>query len=475
MSKIKLNNKNKIRISTVMLSTVVLACIFMIFRDNKDYKEETILGDTYDVIDYTYNVEFNDSGYEYNRPNTMKYGLYDSNSSTPIAITTLERSKCRRSVCPITFKDIREKDDNNNIINYVVKEIGDYGYNVTYEGTRIINNVDVKDINIDILDKDNNRVLNSILAIKDKDDIEILTATTGVNITTINLLRGQYKLVEKDSPRGYKRFNEVNFKVLDNGTIEINNSIKDKITVNKEVINIKINLVNEHNEIIPDIKIELVDITNGNITKTSFSNLVDIDVNKEIDVDSEYSLNQLKEAPEYLNAKEVRFKFDKDNRIVINNVIQDSNRVVLVANPAFYNIMVEKKVEGDIPQNEVFTFNIHIDDYNGIITTSKGELKFTNGDSSFTLIPNEEINIKVPTYSRYSINENTDYEKEIKGNNTGEVLGDIRITFKNIKTEEEIVVPAPITGINKIAYLLTSMLLVLSVFLITLYYKKKHS
>ena len=110
---------------------------------------------------------------------------------------------------------------------------------------------------------------------------------------------------------------------------------------------------------------------------------------------------------------------------------------------------------------------------NGIITSSKGDLNFNNGDATFKLIPNEEISIKVPTYSKYSITEDTEYEQKIEGANTGEVRNDIKISFTNIKVEEDIVVPAPITGINKVAYLLTGLLLALSVFLITLYVKKK--
>lgn len=30
-----LSNKNKLRISTIMLSTIILSCIFMIFNDQK--------------------------------------------------------------------------------------------------------------------------------------------------------------------------------------------------------------------------------------------------------------------------------------------------------------------------------------------------------------------------------------------------------------------------------------------------------
>ena len=475
MSKIILNSKNKLRISTVLLSTIIISCLFMIFGENKGYDVNDNLGDIYETRDYVYTVEFIDAGYEYNRPNTMKFGLYKGDSQSPESIVVLERNKCRRATCTITFKDIQEKDENDNIINYAVKEIGDYGYNVTYDGDHIINEANMKNVKIDILDKDNHRVLNSILAIKDSSDKEILTLTTGVDLNNISLLRGQYTLVEKDSPKGYKRFKDVTFKVLDDGNLEINGTSKEMITVNKEDINIKINLVNEYGDIIPDIKIELTDLTNGNITKTSYTGATDIDVNKEIDVDSEYSLKQLKEAFEYLNAKEVKFSFDKDNRIIINNEVLDGNRVLLVVHPAYYHITVDKKIEGNIKNTEVFTFNINIEGYNGIITTSKGDLNFNDGNSSFTLIPNEEIIIKVPTYSKYTITEETDYDNKIEGNNSGEVLEDIKVTFINTYIEEEIIVPAPITGINKIAYLLTSLLLVLLGFLVTLYYKKKHN
>ena len=473
MNNIILSNKNKLKISAIMLSTIIFSCLFMIFNDNKDNDENILLADTYDTKDYSYTVEFNDQGYEYNRPSVMKFGLYEDNSSSPKVIINLNKSECKKQSCTITFENIREKDDNNNLINYTVKEIGDYGYDVTYEGTKIINNLNLKDVNIDLFDKDNNRVLDSVIAIRDSSGNEILSTTTGVNTSTIKLLRGQYTLYEKDSPKGYKRFKEINFKLLDDGTLEVSGVIKDKFTITKEDINIKINLVNEYNEVIPDIKIELVNLYDGNITKTAFSNSNDIDVNKELDVDGNYKLTQLKEAFEYLNAEDVYFSFDKDNNIIINDHVQSSNRVVLVVHPAFYHITVEKKIDGEIPQDEVFNFNMHIDGYNGIITSSKGDLSFKNGDSTFTLIPNEEISIKVPTYSKYSITEDTSYEKKIEGNSSGEVLDDVKIVFTNIKVEEEIVVPAPITGINKIAYLLTSLLLVLLGFLITLYYKKK--
>ena len=468
-----LSNKNKLKISTIMLSTIIFSCLFMIFNDKKDNNEELLLADTYETRDYTYTVVFNDSGYEYNRPQVMKFGLYEQGSTSPKVITTLEKNKCTRSSCNIKFEDIRVTDDDNNTINYIVKEIGDYGYNVTYEGDRIINDVNIKDVNIDLFDTSNNRVIDSILAILDKDGNEITTTTTGIRTSTIKLLRGQYTLHEKNSTKGYKRFKDIDFKLLDDGTLEVDGAIKDKFTITKENINIKINLVNEHGVVIPDIKIELVNLADGNIAKTTFSNPTDIELSREIDVDGEYKLTQLKEAFEYLNAEDIIFKFDADNNIVINDKAQTSNRVVLVAHPAFYHLTVEKKIEGEIPQDEVFNFKIHIDDYNSTLTTSKGDLTFKNGDSTFTLIPNEEISIKIPTYSKYTITEDTDYEVQVDGSNKGEIRNDVKVTFINVKVEEEIIVPAPITGINKIAYLLTSLLLVLTGFLITLYVKKK--
>ena len=472
-NKIILSNKNKLRISTIMLSTVILSCLFMIFNDSKEDNEELLLADTYETKNITYTVVFNDSGYEYNRPAVMKFGLYEQGSTNPKVIITLEKNKCKKTSCNITFENVRETDDNGNTINYIVKEIGDYGYNVTYEGDRIINDLNLKEVSIDLFDTRNNRVVDSVLAIIDVNGNEILTTTTGVKTSTIKLLRGQYTLTEKNSPKGYKRFKDIEFKLLDDGRLEINGALQDKFTIIKEDLNIKINLVNEYNEVIPDIKIELVNLSDGNVAKATFSNPTDIDVNKELDVDGEYKLSQLKEAFEYLNAEDITFKFNKDNKIVINDKVQDTNRVVLVVHPAFYHITVEKKIDGEIPQDEVFNFKIHIDNYSGTLTTSKEDLVFKNGDSTFTLIPNEDISIKIPTYSKYTITEDTEYEKNIEGKSSGEVRDDIKVTFTNIKVEEEIIVPAPITGINKIAYLLTSLLLVLLGFLITLYVKKK--
>ena len=473
MSEIKLNNRNKLRISTIMMSTILIASLFMIFSNESSNNNEVLLADTYETTNLTYVIEFNDEDYEYNRPESMKIGLYEENSDAPIVINTLEKNKCRKKVCNITFQNVRENDDNGNPIHYIVREIGDYGYNVTYQETRIINDVNMKDVNIDLFDKDNNRIVDSVIAIIDSSGKEILTTTTSIKTSTIKLLRGQYTLTEKNSPKGYKRFKDIKFTLLDDGTLKIDGSIKDRFMITKDDLNIKINLVNEYNEVIPDIKIELVNLYDGNITKTTFSNTNDINVNKELDVDGEYKLTQLKEAFEYLNAEDVLFKFDKDNNIVINDVVQNTNRVVLVVHPAFYHLTIENKIEEGISDKEVFNYNIHIDNYNGILTSSKGDLIFKNGDSSFTLIPNEEISIKIPTYSKYTITNDSDYEKKIDGSSTGEVKGDIKVTFTNVNRKEEIIVPAPITGINKLAYLLTSFLLVLLGFLVTLYYKKK--
>ena len=473
MNRIKLNNRNKLKISTIMMSTILIASLFMIFGNESSNNNEVLLADTYETTNLTYVIEFNDEGYEYNRPESMKIGLYEDNNDTPIIINTLEKNRCRRKVCNITFQNVRENDDNGNPIHYIVREIGDYGYNVTYQETRIINDVNMKDVNIDLFDKDNNRIVDSVIAVIDSSGKEILTTTTSIKTSTIKLLRGQYTLTEKNSPKGYKRFKDIKFTLLDDGTLKIDGSIKDRFTITKDDLNIKINLVNEYNEVIPDIKIELVNLYDGNITKTTFSNTNDINVNKELDVDGEYKLTQLKEAFEYLNAEDVLFKFDKDNNIVINDVVQNTNRVVLVVRPAFYHLTIENKIEEGISNKEVFNYNIHIDNYNGILTSSKGDLIFKNGDSSFTLIPNEEISIKIPTYSKYTITNDSDYEKKIDGSSTGEIKGDIKVTFTNFNREEEIIVPAPITGINKLAYLLTSFLLVLLGFLVTLYYKKK--
>ena len=473
MNRIKLNNRNKLKISTIMMSTILIASLFMIFGNESSNNNEVLLADTYETTNLTYVIEFNDEGYEYNRPESMKIGLYEDNNDTPIIINTLEKNRCRRKVCNITFQNVRENDDNGNPIHYIVREIGDYGYNVTYQETRIINDVNMKDVNIDLFDKDNNRIVDSVIAVIDSSGKEILTTTTSIKTSTIKLLRGQYTLTEKNSPKGYKRFKDIKFTLLDDGTLKIDGSIKNRFTITKDDLNIKINLVNEYNEVIPDIKIELVNLYDGNITKTTFSNTNDINVNKELDVDGEYKLTQLKEAFEYLNAEDVLFKFDKDNNIVINDVVQNTNRVVLVVHPAFYHLTIENKIEEGISNKEVFNYNIHIDNYNGILTSSKGDLIFKNGDSSFTLIPNEEISIKIPTYSKYTITNDSDYEKRIDGSSTGEIKGDIKVTFTNVNREEEIIVPAPITGINKLAYLLTSFLLVLLGFLVTLYYKKK--
>ncbi len=473
MNRIKLNNRNKLKISTIMMSTILIASLFMIFGNESSNNNEVLLADTYETTNLTYVIEFNDEGYEYNRPESMKIGLYEDNNDTPIIINTLEKNRCRRKVCNITFQNVRENDDNGNPIHYIVREIGDYGYNVTYQETRIINDVNMKDVNIDLFDKDNNRIVDSVIAVIDSSGKEILTTTTSVKTSTIKLLRGQYTLTEKNSPKGYKRFKDIKFTLLDDGTLKIDGSIKNRFTITKDDLNIKINLVNEYNEVIPDIKIELVNLYDGNITKTTFSNTNDINVNKELDVDGEYKLTQLKEAFEYLNAEDVLFKFDKDNNIVINDTVQNTNRVVLVVRPAFYHLTIENKIEEGISNKEVFNYNIHIDNYNGILTSSKGDLIFKNGDSSFTLIPNEEISIKIPTYSKYTITNDSDYEKRIDGSSTGEIKGDIKVTFTNANAKEEIIVPAPITGINKLAYLLTSFLLVLLGFLVTLYYKKK--
>ena len=201
MNRIKLNNRNKLKISTIMMSTILIASLFMIFGNESSNNNEVLLADTYETTNLTYVIEFNDEGYEYNRPESMKIGLYEDNNDTPIIINTLEKNRCRRKVCNITFQNVRENDDNGNPIHYIVREIGDYGYNVTYQETRIINDVNMKDVNIDLFDKDNNRIVDSVIAVIDSSGKEILTTTTSIKTSTIKLLRGQYTLTEKNSPK----------------------------------------------------------------------------------------------------------------------------------------------------------------------------------------------------------------------------------------------------------------------------------
>ena len=56
MNNIILSNKNKLKISVIMLSTIIFSCLFMIFNDNKDNDENILLADTYDTKDYSYTV-----------------------------------------------------------------------------------------------------------------------------------------------------------------------------------------------------------------------------------------------------------------------------------------------------------------------------------------------------------------------------------------------------------------------------------
>ncbi len=183
-----------------------------------------------------YIKEFNDTGYEYNRPKEIVFGLYVENDPIPKEMVTVNTSMCINNKCNIEFKNVRNKDNDNNQINYIIKEISDYGYDVTYENDKVINTANPVEVKFRKENIEKELLSGAKFEIYNKSNEKIYEFTSTNNETKVKLLPSSYTIKEVNPPDGYTRSNDINFIVNKDGTLTINDKAESVVSIVNEPV-----------------------------------------------------------------------------------------------------------------------------------------------------------------------------------------------------------------------------------------------
>jgi len=196
-----------------------------------NFSGRTIIINHANMRDEGYIKEFNDTGYEYNRPKNVVFGLFTEDDALPKSITILNTDDCINNKCEINFENIQDKDSNGNPISYTIREMSDYGYDVTYDGDKVINTANPKKVKIVKEDDSGKAIKGAKLTIYNKDGDELKTITTNGKTIELSLLPSEYTIKETETPKGYERCEEINITVNSDGTIKQNGNIVDVVKV----------------------------------------------------------------------------------------------------------------------------------------------------------------------------------------------------------------------------------------------------
>ena len=183
-----------------------------------------------------YIKEFHDTGYEYNRPKEIVFGLYVENDPIPKEMVTVNTSMCINNKCNIEFKNVRDKDNDNNPINYIIKEISDYGYDVTYENDKVINTANPVEVKFRKENIKKELLSGAKFEIYNKSNEKIYEFTSTNSETKVKLLPSSYTIKEVTPPEGYTRSNDINFIVNKDGTITINDKTESVVSIVNEPV-----------------------------------------------------------------------------------------------------------------------------------------------------------------------------------------------------------------------------------------------
>lgn len=155
-----------------------------------------------------------------------------------------------------------------------------------------------------------------------------------------------------------------------------------------------------------------------------------------------------------------------------SDVDKDKNNNLIIKNDMKTGSIEINKIVKNGSKTDNFDFIIRLD--NELIDGQYGDLNFIGGISKFKLKDGDNVIISnIPIDTKYEINEiNSEYEV-ISTNATGEVKEDetIKVTFINNLKESEIIPPN--TFDNILYIILSSIISIVSLILIFVYYKKK--
>ncbi len=206
-----------------------------------DFYGKPIITNIGNMREEGYIKEFNDEGYEYNRPKEIVFGLYEENDPVPKEMMTLNTSTCINNRCNIEFKNVKDKDSDGNPISYTIKEISDYGYTVTYEDGKVINTANPIDVRFIKENPEGEQITGAKLVIYNKSGDKIKEFISSDEVTTIKLLPSEYVIKEEEVPAGYQKCEDIHIMVNGDGTItHDNNPVEVVKIVNEHTYNIKV-------------------------------------------------------------------------------------------------------------------------------------------------------------------------------------------------------------------------------------------
>ncbi len=463
--------------------------------------------------------KFNDDGNEYNRPKNIVFGLYGKDDSMLKEMVTLDTSTCVDNKCNIEFKKVIDKDNEGNKLEYEIKEISDYGYDVTYsidDKKELYNSLCVKfgsdvhmygSINL-LFQKDNNNYFiknkesgntsfnqndvknkNICIPTPEKYEFYIYGTADNLNIEEIypnfidydesDYVQTDYSTEDPLAYSGDSYPKMVVYAQMDKYTYEF--PIRYEITNTANPIEVKFKKETPEGKALKGAKFELYNKDGDKIKEfNSLSREVSVKL-----LPSEYTLKEIEPPEGYERSKDIHIKVNREGSIE-----QDGNTVSVVKvvdEPIkeTYSISLKKTIKGN--ENRDFTFEITIVGFNGSLSYTgdrEGTLEFTNNKATVKLGTGQTITINnIPVNSKYTVNEiDEGYLTTIVGDKEGILNRNETIEFINTPREipgngevpipEEKTVPTPITGIfNILSYISGAILLILSIFLIV--YAKK--
>ena len=283
-----------------------------------------------------YIKEFHDTGYEYNRPKEIVFGLYVENDPIPKEMVTVNTSACINNKCNIEFKNVRDKDNDNNQINYIIKEISDYGYDVTYENDKVINTANPVEVKL-IKENTEGKVLSGAkLAIYNKDGDKIKEIVSTTEEIKVKLLPSTYTIKEIEAPKDYSRCQDITLVVNKDGTYTQDGNTVDRVKIVNEYAKDRYDITlkktmegNSNQEFTFEVTIEGIEdpieytgdrtgtITNGKgPIKLGANQTITI---KNIPVDSKYEIKELENDYEVEIVGESKGTLDRNETIEFIN------------------------------------------------------------------------------------------------------------------------------------------------------------
>ena len=118
----KIRNKKIIAIIGIILLSIL---IYLPKKENK-VNEEVLLGDVNELIDYTFEVKWNDTDYSSNRPNSVTYNLYnvldEETSLGTVTLTSANVDPNDSNTWIGTFNNVRKYNDDESRAKYIIKQ-----------------------------------------------------------------------------------------------------------------------------------------------------------------------------------------------------------------------------------------------------------------------------------------------------------------------------------------------------------------